>query len=274
MTANPASSDWATTRGDKWRAEVHGMESMLAPVNEPLIRALRLEAPCRIADVASGGGGTSLELLHRAPQGSVVHGFDISANLVALARSRDANVVFEIADVATTTPPQAYDRLVSRFGVMFFDQPSAAFANLVRWLVPGGHFAFATWGPQSENEWLSSVREIVSRIVEIPVADPEAPGPFRYARADKLLALLNGAGFRDVESHDWTGALPIGDGLTPAEAAHFALRAFSSLGELLAKAGDEAFAEAHQSVTDLFARHRVDGVVRMAACVHVFSGAR
>ncbi len=278
MTANPTASDWATTRGDKWRAEVSGMEAMLAPINEPLIRALRLDAPRRVADVACGGGGTSLEILGRAPRGSVVHGFDISPGLVELARGRtpadERNISFEVANVATTIPENAYERLVSRFGVMFFDDPRAAFANLARWLAPDGRFAFAVWGPTSENAWISSVREVVAGIVEIPAADPDAPGPFRYADGGKLLALLNASGFGDLEMRDWTGALPIGGGLPPTEAAHFALRAFSSFGELLAKAGDDAMSRAQRAVSDVFSRHRVDDVVRMDACVHVFTGTR
>jgi SAM-dependent methyltransferase len=64
------------------------MEAMLAPVDEPLIRALNLDAPCRIADIGCGGGGTALEILRRAPAGSAVHGFDLSPALVELARSR------------------------------------------------------------------------------------------------------------------------------------------------------------------------------------------
>jgi SAM-dependent methyltransferase len=278
MNENPAASDWGAARGDKWRAQISGMEAMLTPIDEPLIRDLQLDAPCRVADVGCGGGGTALEILRRAPAGSVVHAFDISPGLVQLARGRtlpdERNIVFEVADMATATPDRAYDRLISRFGVMFFDDPRAAFANLVRWLVPGGRFAFAVWGRPSENPWVSSVREVVAGIVEMPPVDPEAPGPFRYAEAGKLLALLDGAGFGDLDMRDWEGALPIGGGLPPAEAAHFALRAFSSFGELLAKAGDEALNNAHQALTARFSRHQEDGVVQMGARVHIFTGTR
>ena len=60
MSENPAASDWATARGEKWRKQLSGMEAMLLPVDEPLIRALRLDAPYRIADIGCGGGGTTL----------------------------------------------------------------------------------------------------------------------------------------------------------------------------------------------------------------------
>lgn len=71
MNENPAATYWATARGEKWRAQLAGMEAMLTPVDEPLVRALNLDAPCRIADIGCGGGGMTLEILHRASAGSV-----------------------------------------------------------------------------------------------------------------------------------------------------------------------------------------------------------
>jgi SAM-dependent methyltransferase len=174
MNENPAASDWTAARGEKWRAQLAGMEAMLTPVDEPLIRALNLDAPCRIADIGCGGGGTTLEILRRAPAGSVVHGFDLSPALIELARSckrsDERAIGFEIADMATATAPEKpYDRLVSRFGIMFFDDPLAAFANLVRWLAPGGRFAFAVWGRPAENPWMTSVRQVVAEIIPLPM---------------------------------------------------------------------------------------------------------
>jgi SAM-dependent methyltransferase len=279
MNENPSSADWAAARGEKWLAQVAGMEAMLRPVDEPLIRALQLDAPCRIADIGCGGGGTTLEILRLAPAGSVVHGFDLSPALIESARSRvpsgESAIAFEIADMTTATvPKKPYDRLVSRFGIMFFNDPSAAFANLARWLAPGGRVAFAAWGPLAENPWMTNVRQVVADIIDLPPPQPEAPGPFRYAEADKLLTLLDRAGFGRFDVQHWRGELLIGGGLLAAEAANFALASFSSFGELLAEAGGEALNEARQSLTTRFSRHQQDGAVRMDACVHIFTGAR
>jgi SAM-dependent methyltransferase len=279
MNENPAASDWTAARGEKWRAQLAGMEAMLTPVDEPLIRALNLDAPCRIADIGCGGGGTTLEILRGAPAGSVVHGFDLSPALIELARSckrsDERAIGLEIADMATATAPEKpYDRLVSRFGTMFFDDPLAAFANLVRWLAPGGRFAFAVWGRPAENPWMTSVRQVVAEIIPLPTLDPEAPGPFRYAEADKLRILLDRAGYGQLDVGDWRGVLPIGGGLPAAEAANFALASFSSFGELLAEAGDEVLNAARKSLTARLSRHQRDGVVWMDACVHIFTGAR
>ncbi len=182
MIENPAASDWSAARGEKWRSQAAGMEAMLAPVDEPLIDALNLDAPCRIADIGCGGGATTWEMLRRAPLGSVVHGFDISSALIELARNRESSdgraIAFELADVATTAPSgAAYDRLVSRFGVMFFDDPPAAFRNLLQWLAPRGHFAFAVWGRPSENPWMAHVRDVLAKIIDLPKPEPERPWP-------------------------------------------------------------------------------------------------
>jgi len=271
-------TDWTAARGEKWRAQLAGMEAMLKPVDEPLIRALKLDDACRIADVGCGGGGTTLEILRRAPAGSVIHGFDVSPALVELARHRkpfdEHAITFDLADMAAAAPGAPYDRLVSRFGIMFFEDPLAAFENLRHWLAPGGPFAFAVWGPQEENSWMTAVRQVVAEIIDLPPSDPEAPGPFRYAEAGTLLALLDQAGFGALEVIDWRGALPFGGRLLAAEAAHFALTSFSSFGELLAKAGTGALDDARQSLTSRLSRHEQDGAVRMDACVHIFTGAR
>jgi SAM-dependent methyltransferase len=279
MNETAAATGWSAARGEKWRTQIAGMEAMLKPVDEPLIRALNLDAPYRIADIGCGGGGTTLEIFRRAPAGSAVHGFDLSPALIESARARaqpvERAIAFEIADMAAAVPPQElYERLVSRFGVMFFDHPLAAFGNLVRWLTPRGRFAFAVWGPLAENPWMTGVHEVVAEIINLPPADPEAPGPFRYAEAGKLVALLRQAGCGELEVSDWRGMLSIGGGLPAADAASFALAAFSSFGELLADAGEQALNEARRSLTARFSQHQQDGPIRMGACVHIVAGVR
>ena len=279
MNIDCAVNDWATTRGEKWRAQLAGMEAMLAPVTEPLIEALHLDAPYRVADIGCGGGGTTFEVSRRAPPGTIVRGFDISPVLIEAARARthaeEKAIAFEVADMETAAlQDERYDRLVSRFGIMFFGNPAAAFGNLARWLAPGGRFAFATWGRPAENPWLTTVRQAVSELISVPPPDPEAPGPFRYADADMLLALLAQCGFATVGVHDWCGVLPVGGGLSAPEAANFALTSLSSFSEQLAEAGDHAFATACRTLTALLAEHEHEGHVQMEAVVHIFTGTR
>jgi SAM-dependent methyltransferase len=271
-------ADWAVARSDKWRRQLAGLEAMLAPIDAPLIRALEATVPCRIADVACGGGATTFAVVRDAPQGSVGHGFDLSPALIDVARGRgrtnDLSIRFEVADMGTAAPPDGpYERLVSRLGVMFFRDPDAAFVNLRRWLAPGGRFAFAVWGPLADNEWMATTRDAVADVIDFPAMDAAAPGPFRYADAAPLVSLLKSAGFGGIQVSDWRGALPIGGGLGAAHAARFALAAFSSCAECLSDAGGDARGRALRTLTARLAPYERDGAVVMDARVHIVSGA-
>jgi hypothetical protein len=85
----PIANGWTAARAEQWRAHLAGMEAMLAPVDEPLLRALNLDAPYRIADIEGGGGGTTMEILCRAPAGKCRSRFDLSQALIELARGRE-----------------------------------------------------------------------------------------------------------------------------------------------------------------------------------------
>lgn len=277
MNTHTEAYDWVTVRGEKWRASVNPMEAMLAPVDDPLIAALALDRPLRILEVGSGGGGTTLELARHAPEGSFVQGLDISPALVESARARlphlTRRVAFDCVDAATAAPPaEPYERLVSRFAVMFFDAPAEAFANLRRWLAPGARFAFAVWGPLAENPWLSLVRDVVAQHVPLSSPPPDSPGPFRYGQVEPLLTLLGRAGFRKLEARQWRHPLLLGGGMPAAEAASFALESFSSFSELLAKAGGDTFDKARRALTARYAELERGGAVRADALVHIVLG--
>ncbi len=272
MKEHQVSADWSATRGEKWLANAARMEATLAPVDKPLMRALHLDQPYRIADIGCGGGATTRELVRHAPAGSVVHGFDISPDLIDRARSEAPDIVFEVADIATAPPPNGrYDRLASRFSTMFFEDPAAAFSNLLQWLAPKGRFAFAVWGPAKENP-SAVIRQVVDEIVGLPPSLPDAPGPFRYANVEDLTKLLAEVGFTDLEAIRWYGTLPIGGGLPAGEAASFALASFSNFAEALAAAGTEAYSQAWEALTDAFSRHEHGGVVYLESCVHIVTG--
>jgi hypothetical protein len=182
-------------------------------------------------------------------------------------------ISFDVANVATATAPgRPYDRLVSRFGIMFYDDPPTAFGNLARWLAPGGRFAFAAWDRPANNPWFSMIRDVVAGIIDLPPLDQDAPGPFRYGAADTLLGLLDRAGFSGLEVREWRTELAVGGGLPAGEAAMFSLASFSSFGELLAKAGEEALDRGRHALTTRFSKFERNGIVRLGASVHFFTG--
>jgi SAM-dependent methyltransferase len=176
-----------------------------------LLDAAALGAGDRVLDVGCGGGKTSLAAAEAVRGGGMVVGADISGPLVALAGRRAAeagaaNAAFHVADMQTDTVDGApFDVAISQFGVMFFDEPAAAFANIRSHLRPGGRMAFACWQVAERNPWFFAPA-IASLLPPAP-APPEGKsptGPFVLGDPEHTLALLRSAGFEDVGStaHD------------------------------------------------------------------------
>ena len=278
MVANVAAAEWSGERGEAWRDSMGPLEAMLAPVNMPLIEALDLDAPYRIADIGCGGGETSIALARNAYPGSAVEGFDISPALIDAAKAKEAYgqvpIHFNVADAEQPLGDTAlFDRLTSRFGIMFFPNQETACSNLANWLKPGGRFAFAVWGPAPDNPWMSSIRDVLKDHIVIPTPEPGAPGPFRYADADEFGSLLQSSGFSDVKSQSWKEQLSLGGGLAADAAADFALSAFS-IGQLLNQSDQLTAQAARLDLASLFSEHVTDGDVRMDAHVHIVTGTR
>jgi SAM-dependent methyltransferase len=167
----------------------------------------------RVLDVGCGGGKTSLAVAQAVgPDGAVV-GADISTPLVALARSRAAeadvdNATFHVVDMqADTVAGGPFDVAISQFGVMFFDEPVAAFANIRAHLRSGGRLAFACWQVAERNPWFFAPA-IASFLAPAPAPAPgKSPtGPFVLGDPEQTVGTLRSAGFEDVAwaAHEMT----------------------------------------------------------------------
>ena len=174
-------------------------------------------------DIGCGAGSSSLALAARVgPRGHVL-GVDISEQLVARARAllpADAPVRFGLADASSAAlPERAFDLLFSRFGVMFFDDPAAAFAHMRRALKPGGRLAFVCWRVAAENDWTRLPMGAVAGIVPpLPPPEPDAPDPFSFGDRDRVARILTEARFADVDVVAFDRAIPFGAGATRAAA--------------------------------------------------------
>jgi SAM-dependent methyltransferase len=193
---------------ERWTRVWLRREVLTAEVTPSVVAALRPEAGERILEIGSGGGRLAIEVAGRVQPGGSVVGVDLSETLVALARRRagDARVAaveFTVADAQTAALPGPFDAAVSQFGVMFFDDPVAAFTNVRRRLRPGGRLVFACWQDVSRNLWHTG--PVISRFVppgQAPPIGPTAPGPFALATRARTDAILADAGFADIERHD------------------------------------------------------------------------
>ena len=179
----------------------------------------------------------------------------------------------------TTEPPVRHQRAAARkveaeeaAEIASLADARAAFVNLRRWLVPGGRFAFAVWGPVDDNPWMTATRAAVAEVIELAPIPPSGPGPFRYEDAEAFTALLTEAGFGHITVTDFRRALPIGHKLDAVDAAHFALAAFSSFAERLASAGGDAFTTARRALTERFQDFEREGAVLAPARIHIVAG--
>ncbi|MFC8103249.1 class I SAM-dependent methyltransferase [Streptomyces sp. NPDC057363] len=186
---------WARAQ-DRWNAVNEGF-------NEPLLDAAGLAEGHRTLDLGCGSGQTTRLAALRAPRGSAL-GLDLSGPMLAEARSRAAregiaNAAFQQGDAqAYPFEPGAFDAAISRYGVMFFSDPEAAFQNVGRALRPGGRLAFVCPAEPSLNGWvtaMSALRDV------LPLGDfgaPGLPGMFSLSSPDRIRAVLAAAGFSTV----------------------------------------------------------------------------
>lgn len=197
---------WNSPVGDRWVDFQESQDRMLGPLGEAAMAAADLSPGHRVIDIGCGCGTTTLELARRvAPSGHVL-GIDISTPMLERARARAADekglsIDLQNQDAATHRfEPHAYDRVFSRFGVMFFAEPVAAFRNIRAALKPGGRLAFVCWQPLDLNPWMATTIAVASQDVARPEPPaPDDPGPFAFREPDRVTAILSEAGFADIE---------------------------------------------------------------------------
>lgn len=257
----PNFDDWAGEMGQRWLANLKDFENTIAPIGKALLDHAGFQPGERVLDIGFGGGATSFDIAKAVgPAGEVV-GIDISPELVAEATRRAqaegvTNVRFICADAAAVTLADGpYDRLTSRFGVMFFPDPVAAFVNLRGLLRPGGRMDLAVWGPPPANHWMLDGVLVAREHIELPPYEPRTPGPFAFEEQDYVREILDAAGFRDVAITPGQGLLPLGGTrATPREAQLFATNAMA-FGRILLDYPAEVQAIVAEKLVALYERH-------------------
>jgi SAM-dependent methyltransferase len=201
MTANEDQIKfWNEKAGQNWTTLQARMDANMAAIGDAALAFAQAKPGMAVLDVGCGTGFTSLAL---AQAGAKLTGVDISKPMLALARERAAKAGLDIAFIEADASAHAFapqfDLIFSRFGVMFFDAPVAAFANMRNALKPGGRIAFVCWRTPPENPWASAPLMAAKPFLpEQPPPDPLAPGPFAFADPQRLEAILVQSGFCDI----------------------------------------------------------------------------
>jgi SAM-dependent methyltransferase len=191
---------WNGADGEYWTSNQDRLDRTLAPVTGPLLAFAQPRAGSTVIDVGCGCGATTIELARAVgPLGRVV-GIDLSKPMLALATERlrvFANATGLLGDAAELPLEDlGAELIVSRFGVMFFGDPVAAFANLRTSLAAGGRLRFACWRPIKENPWLQiPLHAVYEHAPRLPKPGPEEPGPFAFSDPARVTRILTAAGF-------------------------------------------------------------------------------
>jgi SAM-dependent methyltransferase len=203
MTSSEQEQLWNGPSGQAWVESQELLDGTFRPFEELLVEAAAARSPRRLLDVGCGTGSTTLAIARRLGKGTRCIGLDISEPMLALARARAGRegspAEFVRAD-AQTHPfePAAVDLIVSRFGVMFFDDPVAAFANLRRAATADGALRLIAWRSAAENPFMTTAERAAAPLLpELPARNPDGPGQFAFANAQRVHAILEESG--------WTG---------------------------------------------------------------------
>ena len=202
-----------------------------------------------------------------------VTGIDLSAVMLEQARKREdvhKNLRFENADAQIAElPPQSFDLAFSRFGVMFFADPEAAFANVRSGLKTSGRLTFVCWQPLIRNEWLTVPLAAAATRISLPEPPPPGtPGPFAFADTDRVRNILVGAGFEKIAFESIEQTLVVGGRGGIEQALQFLLN-LGPLGAALREAGDDSRPAVTAAVSEALTPFATPDGVRMGAAAWI-----
>jgi ubiquinone/menaquinone biosynthesis C-methylase UbiE len=196
---------WNGPSGQAWVQSQQLMDQLLRPFEDLLLEATAAE-PCQsLLDVGCGTGGTTLALARRLGSAVRCTGVDISEPMLELARARAEREAtppaFIAADAQTHAfEPGSFDAIVSRFGIMFFDDPVQAFANLHTAAKPGARLLLVAWRSAAENPFMTTAeRAAAPWLPELPSRRPDEPGQFAFADPDRVRQILKTSGWTNIE---------------------------------------------------------------------------
>lgn len=198
---------WGGAMGQSWVRKQAFFDALLAPVLELLLSHSPVKPGQTVLDVGCGTGASLLALADRVGTEGHITGLDVSTPMLGMAKDRVASFgqvsCIEADAQVYDLSGMAADHVMSRFGVMFFEDPYAAFVNLASALKPGGQMTFVTWCAYADNPWFLYPMEAAKAVVGAPPPpDPKAPGPMAFADQNYVSEILVGAGLTNLRAKE------------------------------------------------------------------------
>jgi ubiquinone/menaquinone biosynthesis C-methylase UbiE len=259
---------WNGTAGQAWVDRQESLDRLFAPF-ERLLADVAAERNSRhVLDVGCGTGATTLAIARRLGAEAAATGVDISEPMIALARERAAreglNARFLSADAQTHAfAPHTFDLIVSRFGVMFFEDPQAAFSNLHRAAQDDAQLKLIAWRSAADNPFMTAAeRAAAPYLPAMPARKPDEPGQFGFADANRVRSILERAGWTSVTIEPLDVACTL-----PASELDAYVTKLGPLGRVLGGADERTRAQVLETVRAAFAPYVHGKEVRFnAAC--------
>ena len=201
---------WSGKGGDIWVERQNAMDTMLSPLGEAALNKLNLNEGENVLDIGCGCGNTTLNIAKRISPDGQVTGLDISKPMLKRAKESAnemsiSNASFNCVDVQTDDiGEEVYSAAFSRFGVMFFEDPVAAFCNINKSLITGASLSFVCWQSPALNPWQSLFIEAVKKYVDLPSPPPRSPSPFAFMESEYVSSILEESNFQNImiEGHE------------------------------------------------------------------------
>ena len=201
---------WSGKGGDIWVERQNAMDTMLSPLGEAALNKLNLNEGESVLDIGCGCGHATLNIAKRISPDGQVTGLDISEPMLKRAKESAnemsiSNASFNCVDVQTDDMgEEVYSAAFSRFGVMFFEDPVAAFCNINKSLITGASLSFVCWQSPALNPWQSLFIEAVKKYVDLPSPPPRSPSPFAFMESEYVSSILEESNFQNImiEGHE------------------------------------------------------------------------
>jgi ubiquinone/menaquinone biosynthesis C-methylase UbiE len=196
---------WNGSAGHAWVAAQEMLDQMFKPFEDLLVNTMGTGAGLRVLDVGCGTGGTTLAAARRLGVEGHCIGVDVSAQMIAVAQARgkreDSTARFICADAqAHSFEPASFDLITSRFGVMFFDDPVLAFANLRRAARDEAELRCIAWRRAVDNPFMTTAERAAAPLLpNLPARLPDAPGQFAFADQHRVSSILAASGWAEID---------------------------------------------------------------------------
>ncbi|NPT57893.1 class I SAM-dependent methyltransferase [Paraburkholderia elongata] len=205
QTANEQAALWNGSAGRAWVAAQSVLDEMFKPFENLIVDTMCAGSGQRVLDIGCGTGSTTLAAARRLGAKGHCVGADISAPMIAVAQTRaereGSTASFICADAQTYAfAPASFDRIMSRFGVMFFDDSVAAFANLRRAASDGAELCCIVWRSAADNPFMTTAERAAAPLLpNLPARRPGAPGQFAFADRRHVSSILEESGWAEID---------------------------------------------------------------------------